>query len=125
MTRPMAGDAPAAALRPEPGVEPAVVQPATSRREPRSLGHEVWEREMRRARTIARALAATLVALLARGLIAGWTITLALAAIAVGALLLAAVWLRHHGRTLEPDDRPRRTNASSHNSRPRKRTSRR
>jgi hypothetical protein len=75
-----------------------------SGRVPSTLDRAVWEREMRRLRTAARALGAILIALLARAVTAGLTATLDITAIVIGTLLLAALWLRRHGQSLQPDD---------------------
>lgn len=61
-----------------------------------------WEREMRRLSVITRSLTAMLLAVCARMLITGATLTSALITAVIAALLLTAIRLRHYGRKLGP-----------------------
>jgi hypothetical protein len=64
-----------------------------------------WERAMRQLRMCTRLLAAALLALGARLVLAGPTPVTAVSAVIVAALLLAALLLTHHGRSYEPRSR--------------------
>ena len=82
-------------------------------RDDRARAHQiewaVWEREMRRVRTIVRLLAAVLLALVARAVLVGVTAALSLAAVIVSVLEIIALILLRQGRRVEPRGRGTRT----------------
>jgi 4-amino-4-deoxy-L-arabinose transferase-like glycosyltransferase len=66
------------------------------------LRHAIWEREMKRLGVVTRLLAAVLLALVARILIFGSTVTTGLTATVIAALTLASLLLTRYGRRHEP-----------------------
>jgi hypothetical protein len=64
--------------------------------------HAIWEREMRRLRVTSRVLAAALLAVVARIIIAGLTLTSGLTATVIAALTVASSLLTRHGHRHEP-----------------------
>jgi hypothetical protein len=66
------------------------------------LERAVWERVMRRLRVGSGLLAAVLLALVARMIISGVTLTLGVSATIIVVLLAASLMMTAHGRRLEP-----------------------